>query len=209
MTVTAKWKKNAAQAVSGTLLAKMTAKGSRKLVISWNKVTGADGYDIFFSMCNHDGKKIKLKKVKTIKGNKSFKWTKRSLKKKTAYKAYVKAYVMKNGRKSYVRTSPLVHAYTTGYTKNYTNPKSVIVKRSSVSLRSGKTCKIKASVRKLKKGRKLMSKGHAPRLRYISSNKKIATVSKAGRIKAKAKGSCKVYALAVNGARKTITVTVK
>lgn len=192
--------------VSGTLLAKITAKGSKSLVLTWNKINGAEGYDIFFVKC---GNNTTPKLVKTIKGNKTFKWIKKSLKKKKAYKAVVKAYVMKNGKKSYVRTSPMVHAYTSGSTKNYTNAKSVTVNKTSVSLKKGNTFKIKAKVNKLKKGKKLMPAGHAPKLRYVSSNKKIATVSSSGKITAKSKGSCKVYVIAVNGARKAITVTVK
>jgi uncharacterized protein YjdB len=168
-------------------------------------VNGAEGYDIFFIKCG----KQAPKEFKTIKGNKTFKWTKKRLKPKKAYKAVVKAYVTKNGKKTYVRTSPMVHAYTSGGTKNYTNSKSVTVKKTSVSLKTGKTYKIKASVTKLQKGKKLMPTGHAPKLRYVSSNKKIAAVSKSGKITAKSKGSCKVYVIAVNGARKAIMVTVK
>ena len=211
MTVTAKWKKNPAPAtkVSGTLLVKMTSKGKRSLVLTWNKVNGVDGYDVFFSRCNHHGKEIQLKKVRTIKGNQTFKWTKKSLKKKKPYKAVVKAYVMKNGKKSYVRTSPMVHAYTSGSTKNYTNIKSVTVEKTSISLSKGRTYIIKAKVNKLKKGKKLMSTGHAPKLRYVSSNEKIATVSSSGKIIAKSKGNCKVYVIAVNGASKAVLVTVK
>ncbi len=125
-----------------------------------------------------------------------------------AYKAYVKAYVMKDGKKSYVKTSPTIHAYTSGGNKNYTNAKSVTVKKKSVSLKKGKTYKIKASVTKLQKGKKFMPSWHAPKLRYVSENKKIATVGKGGKITAKATGKCKVYVIAVNGARKAITVTV-
>ena len=117
--------------------------------------------------------------------------------------------VMKNGKKSYVRTSPMVHAYTAGGTRNYTNAESVTVKKMSVSLKPGKTYKIKASVTKLQKDKKLMPNGHAPTLRYVSSNKKIAMVSKSGKVTAKSKGSCKVYVIAVNGASKTVEVTVK
>ena len=141
-------------------------------------------------------KKLKLREVK-------------KLTKKASYKAVVKAYVMKNGKKTYVRTSPMVHVYTSGGTKNYTNAKSVTVKKTKVTLKKGKTYKIKASVKKLKKSKKLMPATHEPKLRYISSNKKIATVSKSGKITAKSKGSCKVYAIAVNGARKAVRVTVK
>ena len=35
--------------VKGKVVAKMTAKGKTKLVISWGKVKGAAGYDIFFA----------------------------------------------------------------------------------------------------------------------------------------------------------------
>ena len=204
MTVTAKWKK-AETKISGTLLAKLTSKGQSSLVLTWNKVKGAEGYDIFFIRCG----KQSPKKVETIKGNKTFKWTKESLKTKKAYKAVVKAYVMKNGKKTYVRTSPIVHAYTAGGTKNYTNAESVTVKKTSVLIKLGKTYKIKASVTKLQKDKKLMPAGHAPKLRYVSSNKKVATVSKFGKIRTKSKGSCKVYVIAVNGAKKAIAVDVK
>ena len=83
------------------------------------------------------------------------------------------------------------------------------VKKPRVSLKAGKTYKIKANVVKLQKGQKLVPTSHAPKLRYVSSNKKIATVSKSGKIKAKSKGGCKIYVIAVNGARKAVTVTVK
>ena len=48
-----------------------------------------------------------------------------------------------------------------------------------------------------------------PKLRYLSSNTKVATVSSSGKILAKAKGKCSVYVYAVNGVSKTIKVTVK
>lgn len=43
----------------------------------------------------------------------------------------------------------------------------------------------------------------------MSSNKKVATVSKSGKITAKGKGSCKVYAVAASGAKAAVKVTVK
>ena len=194
--------------VNGTLLTKATAKGKDSIGLSWNKIQGADGYDIFFAQCNHHGKKIVCNNVKTIKGNKTFKWTKSGLKKGTAYKAYVKAYVMKNGKKTYVRTSPMMHAYTGNGTKKYTNAKSVTVKKTKVSLKKGKTYKIKAKVKKIKKNKKLMPKGHAPKLRYLTSDISVATVNAKGKIIAKGKGSCVIYVFAHNGAAKQVKVTV-
>jgi uncharacterized protein YjdB len=57
--------------------------------------------------------------------------------------------------------------------------------------------------------KKLIPASHAAKLRYLSSNKKVATVSKKGRIKAKKKGVCYVYAYAPNGVFETIGVTVE
>ena len=191
--------------IGGVLLATVTAKGSNGLALTWNKIDGVGGYDVFFVKCG----KAPFKKVKTIKGNKTFKWTKRGLKKGKAYRAYVKAWVMEGGKKKYVKTSLSVHAYTSGGTSKYTNAKSVTVKKARVSLKVGKTHKIKAKVTKLKAGKKLMPAAHAPKLRYVSSDEAVATVSASGKITAKAKGSCKVYAIASNGAKKAIKLTVK
>lgn len=189
----------------GIILPKIVSSGSNGLKLTWNKVRGAQGYDIFFVICG----KTTPKKVKSYKGNKTLSWTKKGLKEKTAYKAVVKAYVMHNGKKIYVRNSLMVHAYTSGGTKNYTNARSVTAEKTAVSIKKNKTCKIEAVVNKLQEGKKLMPTLHAPRLRYISSNTNIATVSKSGNITAKSKGECKDYAIAVNGSRKAVTVTVK
>ena len=202
------WPEEPEDKVSGKLLTKAAAKGKNRLAISWSKVKGASGYDIFLIKCG----KQSPKKVKTIKGNKTFKWTKSGLKKGTAYKFYVRAYVTKNGKKTYVRNSPLMHAYTGNGTKKYTNAKSVKlknVKKGKLSLKKGKAFKIKAKVIKINKKKKLMPKGHAPALRYMTTNKKVVTVSKSGKITAKGKGTCTVYVFAHNGVSKQIKVTVK
>lgn len=54
-----------------------------------------------------------------------------------------------------------------------------------------------------------MPKSHVATLRYLSSNKKVATVSKSGKITAKGKGTCNIIVFAHNGASKQIKVTVK
>ena len=194
--------------ISGVLIAQMTSKGSKAMNLAWTKVNNAEGYDVFFARCDHSGKNISCKKVKSIKGNKTFKWTKTGLRKNTSYKAYVKAYVMKNGKKTYVRTSPLIHAYTSGGDKEYTNPKRVMVKKSTVSLKKGKTYKIKGTVTLLNRKKRIIASNHAPKLRYLSSNKTIASVSSSGKVTAKNKGSCTIYVYAANGVRKAVKVTV-
>ena len=193
---------------SKTPLTRTTATGDHSMTVGWAKVEGAAGYEVFFSRCDGKGSKT-TKKVKTIKGNKTFTWTKSGLKKGTAYKAYVKAYTMKNGKKTYIGKSPVMHAYTSGASKKYTNAKSITVNKTKVKLKKGKTFKIKAKVKKLKKNKKLMPKTHVATIRYLSTDKKIATVSKKGKITAKGKGTCYVYAYAHNGIYKKVKVTVK
>lgn len=192
--------------IKGTQLAKMTARGNTSLSIAWSKITNAEGYDIFFTNC---GKTTTFQKVKTITGNETFSWVKTGLKKNACYKAYVRAWAKKDGKKQYVTKSPAVHTYTANGTKNYTVTKSVDVNKTSVTLAKGKTFAIKASVVKLDKAKKLMPADHAPALRYKSSDSNIATVSSTGKITAKAKGTCKVYAYSHNGVTKTVGVSVK
>ena len=186
------------------LPAKMTAKGKKSMTISWSKFDGAQGYDIFLAK----SAKSKGKKIKAVKGNKKLSYTKKKLKAKTSYKAYVKAWVMQDGKKKYTATSPTVYAYTTGGTKKYTNPKSVTVDSADVVLAAGETHKINGAVTKLRKGRKLLTIKQVPKLRYLSSDQEVAAVSGNGMITAKAGGTCKIYVYAVNGARKAVSVTV-
>jgi uncharacterized protein YjdB len=114
---------------------------------------------------------------------------------------------MEKGKKIYVMKSPIMYSYTDG-SKKYTNAKSVKVEKSKVTLKTGKTSRIKANVKKQKKGKSISFKRVA-KLRYLSSNPGVAKVSKSGKITAVKKGKCKVYAYAHNGVYKTVTVTVR
>ncbi len=73
----------------------------------------------------------------------------------------------------------------------------------------GKTSKIKARVILANAKRKSLSDAHAPMFRYASSDKKIATVDKKGKITAKKQGSCYIWVYAKNGYAKKVKVTVK
>ena len=76
-------------------------------------------------------------------------------------------------------------------------------------LKKGETNRIKVTVVKQSKRKKLLPKSHGPALRYESGNKKIATVTQAGRVKAKKKGVCYITVTALNGVRTRIKITVK
>lgn len=75
--------------------------------------------------------------------------------------------------------------------------------KTKVSLKKGKTFSIKATISP--------SNATTKKLTYSSTNKKIATVSTKGVIKAKKKGSCKIKVTTTDGSKltKTIKVTVK
>ena len=91
----------------------------------------------------------------------------------------------------------------------YTNVKGITVTKSSCQLKKGKTVTIKAKTVLVNKHKKPLSNAHAKELRYATSDKRVATVSKTGKIKATGKGSCTVYVYARNGYAKKIKVKVK
>ena len=109
--------------------------------------------------------------------------------------------------KTYIgKASPTIHAITGGYTKKTANPKTVTVKASRVTLLTGKSSTISASVKGVKSGRKVLA--HVKPLRYFSSNRNVVTVSSGGKIKAIGAGTCKIYVMANNGVCATVKVTV-
>ena len=72
---------------------------------------------------------------------------------------------------------------------------------------SRNTFTLKCEVKAENSSKKLVS--HTSSYRYYTTNSKVATVSKAGVIKAKVKGSCSIYVLANNGVYKKVKVKVK
>ena len=116
---------------------------------------------------------------------------------------------MVDGKKVYIAKSPRVHAVTNAAGGIRTNPDAVSVNKTKVSLKKGKSTKIKARVSALKKGRAMLSSRHGKKMRYKSSNPSVATVNAKGKITAKGYGKCMVYAFAINGVRKAVKVSVK
>lgn len=185
--------------VKGSTFAALKAKaagGNKSVTISWSKVKGASGYMVYGSLC---GKKMKL--LKTLPSSKkSYKAAK--LKKGTYYKYMVVAYKVIYKEKRTIAASVTVHACTNG--GKYANPSSISYRKSKVTLKKGKTLTLKPKYKSKKK-----VKTHIAKFRYESSNPKIATVSKTGKIKGKKKGSCYIYLYTQNGINKRVKVTVK
>ena len=198
-TLTISEKPAPASTSKAVLAAKGISKGKTSLKFTWNKVDKAASYEVWLSKC---GKNKKMKKVKTLGASKTG-WTKKKLKKKTAYKFYV---VAKDSNGKVIAQSFTGHVITGNVRGKYTNAKSLSVSQSSFNLSKGGTAKISATQKKAKKGKKLCK--HASLLRYRSNNPSVATVDSNGNIKAVDEGSCTVYVQTVNGIWKTVTVNV-
>lgn len=189
------------------LSSKFNITTGKSIKVTWGKVAKADGYDVYMAYC----KKGKYTVVKSVKSAKTLSVTinkldKKAVNQKDNVKCYVVAYKKVAGKKVTIGKSITGHAVGKKNT-TVTDVKKIQTKKSAYSLKKGKTAKIKATI--IKKNNKLPLFGHTAKFRYDTSNKKVATVSKDGKITAKGKGTCYVYIYAVNGCAKKVKVTVK
>ena len=187
-----------------TLNSKFSIKIGKSIKVSFGKVKGADGYDVYLSYCGKD-------KMTLVKSTKSSSVTiskidKKKIDQKNNVKCYVVAYKIVKGKKQEIGRSNQFHAVGRK-NKSETEPKNIRLKKTSYVLATGKTVTIKASI--VKKNKKLPVIAHTEKLRYATSNVKVAMVSKEGKITAKKKGICYVYVYAINGCTKKVKVTVK
>ena len=175
--------------------------------ISWTKVKGADGYTIYFTPCKNNETVGNYDLIKSV-NNKTFSFTKKGLKKGKVYKSYVEAFKNVNGQKVVIARSLPVHSIAGNSNSKYTNPKKVITGKTKVTVKKGKTYKIKGN--KIKKYNKsLKTLKHEATYRYKSSNTGVATVSSKGVIKGKSAGKCSIHVIANNGVERIVKVTVK
>ena len=185
-----------------TLLASLKTSGKKALKMGWTAVPGAEGYDVFFGMCNKGDCQL----LASVNGT-SYKI--KGLKKGFAYKAYVRAWKNEGGAKVYIgEPSPDVHAITNGKSNRYTNPKKISVKKKKLTVGVGKTKAIKAKLKKFSNSRNYLNHVSA-KVRYYSSDRTVATVSANGRVTGVGPDRCTVFAVAENGLRVGVKVTVK
>lgn len=199
-------KKEKTYASRSVLVARGTARGKTSIKFNWNKLIGASRYVVYFSSCNRGDRKFTPKKVKVLSAKKRT-WTKTGLKRYRKYKYYVVAQKKVNGKYKNIAKSYVGHTIAGGYTKTYSDPKSIKLSKNSFSLKKGKTAKVKAKVTLKVSGKKLVT--HAPRLRYKTNSPRIASVTRTGKIKAVSNGTATIFVQAANGMWKTAKVTVK
>lgn len=166
------------------------------LTIKWKKVKGASSYIIYASECGNTNKFT----YQTTTKKRTF--TKRKLKAGTYYRFIVVACATIDGKQVPIAISKNVHGVTSG--GEYGNVKAITVKSSKKTLKSGKKYHLKAK-------QDYGDKKHDThrKLSYVSSNKKVATVSKKGVVKAKSKGTCYIYCYDQSGFYKKVKIKVK
>lgn len=174
--------------------------GNRKITISWRSYEDADGYDCYWSYC--DGKRS-YKKLATVKAAKD-RVTSRRLANNRRYKYFVAAYKLIDGKKVYIAKSNTLHVALKD--AKATNAKKVTVNQTNVRLKAGDTFVIRSRTRLENTNKKELL--HAAAYRYYTSDQSVASVSKAGKIKALKSGTCVIYVVANNGVYGTIKVTV-
>jgi len=215
LTLYAKWKKGIpttkqSKKVTGILLPKVIAKGKHTQVLTWTALKNVDGYFIYTNHCDEGRLLHPFKKVADYKASKARVYTKRHLTTYDNYKYYVAAYKIKHSKKVIVRNSVTVHSVCGNTSARSTNVKAVKAAKHAITLKKGQSYKLKASIYKINKSRAFLDTTHCGLIRYLSRDKKIATVDyNTGKIKGVKAGTTKVYVLGVNGIRDRVTVTVK
>ena len=173
--------------------------------ITFNKVSGADGYYVYGNRCNTD-KVYKFKMLATLKGNDNTVFVHKKTAKNTFYKYYIKAYRLVDGRRVTVSRSEEIHFVTDVKGYKYGNPTKVALSSKKCTLNKGKTFNLKNRVKVYSSKKVLL---HTDKVRYVSSDSRVAKVNSRGRITAEKAGHCNIYAIAQNGRAAKITVTVK
>ena len=185
-----------------TILRLQAAASQTSIKMKWNAVPEADGYVIYWNKC---GAKHAFKPIKVIKSGRTLTWTHSKRKKNSWNRYYVKAYKVINGKKYFIKSSNRIHLATKG--GKYTNVKKLKSSASSVILKKGKTKVLKITQTYAERNKKPVK--HMRPLIYTTSNKKVATVTSKGVIKANGKGSCYIYITAYSGVYTRVKVTVK
>lgn len=178
------------------------------LFVAWKKLSDADGYDIFAAPCSGDFRGITVSVGKNKASTTIRKINGRKINGKKTYKVKTKAYrLVENGKKQYIGTSAVMHV-AGSRNKMSTNAKSIRLKQKAYNFRKGQSARIRATVIKADRNKKLLSKSHGAKLSYVSSDEKVAVVTATGKIKAKKHGRCTIYVRSLNGISKEIKVSV-
>ena len=177
----------------------------KKITVYWNKVNGAEYYEVYVALNGKEFSNVTAKADKTKKKISISKVDGKKLKLTKVYNVKVIAY---DGEGKVIAES--IEACVVGVKNTkYTNPKAVkITSKTKVTLKVGKTSEITANLVPYDEKKVLLPESYGKEFRYVSSDEKVATVEN-GVITAVGKGSCTIYVYAKNGYAAKVTVKVK
>ncbi len=178
--------------VFGSLKAKCVKVKKNAALLSWSVKNGLK----YFIYGGELAKKPTLLRSPTSSGHAI-----KGLKKNTAYRFFIAAY---NRSGKITSISKNIFVFNGGKKSNYV--KSVKVNTKSKTLKVKKSFKLKAKEVLKYKGKKLK---RYRKLRYESSNKKVAAVTSKGKVKAKKKGKAYIYVYSQNGTFAKVKIKVK
>lgn len=180
---------------------KSSKQTKTSLDIGWKGISGADGYLVYGSKVGDSLKRL------SVQTDTTFKYL--GLKKGTYYKVAVVAFENISGSIKTIAESKIIYIATKGgKAANIKQIKVTAPKNKKVTLKlkkkKKKTTTIKTKITKTGKKLKTYQK-----LRYVSSNPKVAAVSKSGKVTAKGVGDCVIFIYAQNGISAKVKVHVK
>ena len=159
---------------------------SKKIRLTWNKVNGAQKYEVYRIINN------KYKKIATVT---TTTYTDKKLKKNWQYYYRVKSYKKVSGKKYRSGYTYTVSSYTATKKNKYTNLKKVVFYGNSKKITAGN----KLRLNHLKIGDNQYKKIRNKKLIWWTSDKTIATVNKKGVVTAKKPGEVTIWVRAHNG----------
>ncbi len=190
---------------SGIIAVNYVKRTSKKLSIKWEAIPGADGYEIFavYGKAPLPAEPVITTTLHSVVLTR-LNGTKLNYKKNIKY--IIKAYTAAGSTKTYIAVSQ-TGSVTGKKTAAYTDIKRIKTKRKSYKLATGKKVSLNAVVIGKNAAKKLTKSDK--KLRYLSSDTTVATVTKKGKIRAVKSGTCTIYVTAGNGLTKKVKVTVK
>ena len=181
-----------------TLRLRSTKQGKNSIKLTWKGASGAVKYVVYGNRC---GKANRMKKLGETTANRlNVTNIEGARLKKGTYHKFIVVAVDAAG--NIIAASKTIHVATKGgKVGNYSSIKISNSKKLK-SIKAGKSVKIKAKA----SGSRV--KKHVG-LRYESSNPAVATVTKAGKVKAVSKGTATIIVYAQNGVSKQIKISIK
>lgn len=185
---------------------KKTGMVKTQVTVTYGRVPGATAYEVYVQYCGKGGFSTQPAVTVTNGNTTSVTITKIKGGAITAGKT-CKAYVVAKKGNEKLGTTPAAHIAV--MSARYTDVKRMAPKKTSVTLETGKTFTVRVDLALLDGSKKALSKNHAPRLRFASSDKSVATVDENGKVTALAPGFCAIQVTAQNGITKKVIVRVK